>query len=277
MREKLDTVHVARRLPWSADRADIQLAGAAALLAGLEHTRAAALRWYHFDPPALLLGSSQQPRVIDATASMQAGLSVYRRSSGGGVVLGDKTLLMLDLVLPREHPLYLDNVTESYRWLGEAWVEALRKLGLPASTIPIAEARADSQTLAGPLRHVCFGGLSPYEAVVAWRKVVGLAQIRRKAGALFQCGIHLRWEPRQTAVLMAASASERLALTEQLSARVAGLTELLEQPVDFAQVMASFEDALAQIVGITTVDADWNAVEQDVRSADLDRYAAIAL
>jgi lipoate-protein ligase A len=244
-------------------------------LAGLDQSGTPALRWYSFTPGALLLGSSQQPRVIDAVACAQAGLSIHRRKSGGGVVLGDETLLMLDLALPREHRLYMDNITESYRWIGEVWVTALAALGLPASAVSIAEARADGQTLVPLLRQICFGGLSPYEAAVAKRKVVGLAQMRRRAGMLFQCGVHLRWEPRRTAMLMAAPALEQLALTQQLSERVAGLTDLLGRSVDSEAVMAVFEKALAQVGGLSSVDADWTAVEQAVQSADLDRFAAI--
>ncbi len=257
------------------ERADFQLAGAAALLAGLEHSHSPALRWYRFDPPALLLGSSQPPQVIDVAACAQAGLSVHRRRSGGGVVLGDETLLMLDLALPREHPLNLDNVTEAYRWLGEVWVEALHHLGLAAYTVSIAEARADSKALSGAIQHVCFGGLSPYEAAVAQHKVVGLAQVRRRPGVLFQCGVHLRWNPLRTAALMAAP--DRAALAEQLAARVAGLTELLGRPVDAAQVIMAFEAALTQVAGLTPVDAIWNAAEQAARSAELQRYAELEL
>ena len=91
-------------------------------------------------------------------------------------------MLMLDLVLPRAHRLYMGDVTESYRWIGEVWTAALRELGIDVQSTPIGAARADAQTLDPLLRRVCFGGLSPYEVVVGRRKLVGLAQVRRRAG-----------------------------------------------------------------------------------------------
>jgi lipoate-protein ligase A len=275
--DNVDPLHIARRLPYSVERADLQLAAGSALLAGLEHDARPALRWSGFSSPALLLGPSQHSAIIDVTACAQANLTIHRRSSGGGVVLGDETLLMLDLALPRAHPLYVHSVTESYRWIGEVWVAALGALGLAARTVSMAEARADSQTLSPLLRQVCFGGLSPYEVAVGQRKVVGLAQMRRREGALFQCAVHLRWEPRNTAMLMAATAPEQLALARQLSERVGGLADLLGHSMDSQAVMSSFEMALSQLAGLTLVDAEWNTLEQTVRSADLERFAAIVL
>jgi lipoate-protein ligase A len=275
--DNVDRLRVARRLPYSVGRADVQLAAGSAMLAGLEQDDKPVLRWYGFDPPALLLGPSQQPSIIDAAACAQANLTVHRRKSGGGVVLGDETLLMLDLALPHGHPLYVHSVTESYRWIGEVWVAALCALELTARTVSIVEARADSQTLVPPLRQVCFGGLSPYEVAVGQRKIVGLAQMRRRGGVLFQCAVHLRWDPRNTATLMAAPAPEQAVLERQLSERVGGLADLLGHSVDSEAVMSSFETALAQIVGLTPVDADWNAVEQAALSVDLERFAAITL
>lgn len=236
-----------------------------------------ALRWYRFAPPALLLGSAQRPHEIDAAACAAAGVTVHRRRSGGGAVLGDETLLLLDLALPRGHRLFLDDITESYRWIGEVWVAALQSLGLDARAASIGEARADTQALDPLLKRICFGGRSPYEAMVGQRKVIGLAQVRRRGGALFQCGVYLRWQPKRTAALIAAPVDDRAALAEGLAARVAGLDELLGRAVDSAEVIESFEAALARLTGMVPADAEWNVAERDTQMADLERYVAITL
>src|SRR5262245_63414759 len=156
----LITEHIGiRRLPWSAGPADAELAGGPALLAGVEHTGAPALRWYGMNPPALIVGSSQHLDEIDQAACAATGLHIHRRRSGGGAVLS-ADLLMLDLLLPRAHPLYLDDVTESYGWIGEVWAMALRDLGVDASVISVGAARADSHALDPLVRRVCFGGFS---------------------------------------------------------------------------------------------------------------------
>src|SRR5262245_59082353 len=270
----LITEHIGiRRLPWSAGPADAELAGGPALLAGVEQTGALALRWYGMSPAALIVGSSQHLDEIDQAACAAAGLHIHRRRSGGGAVLS-ADMLMLDLVLPRAHPVYADDVTESYRWIGEVWTAALREVGIDARATPIGAARADAQTLEPLLRRVCFGGLSPYEVVVGRRKLVGLAQVRRRAGALYQIGIYQCWAPRRTAALMAAAPGERAELEQQLATRVAGLEQL--GVATAATVIAAFEAALAGLVGLAPTDDNWRDGEVAARVAETGRYAAIS-
>jgi lipoate-protein ligase A len=267
-----------RRLPWSDGPADAELAAAPALLAGLEQSGAPALRWYRITPPAVLLGSAQRLEEIDLGACAARGVRAHRRRSGGGAVLSDEALLLLDLALPRDHPLYRDDVTESYRWIGEVWAAALRDLGLDASPISIGAARADTAAIDPLLRRVCFGGRSPYETLVGQRKVVGLAQIRRRAGALYQAGVYLRWSPKHSADLIAATPQQRDELARQLAERVAGLGELRpEQPPGVAETIGAFEAALARLAGCTPADDGWNDAERAAQVADLARYAPISL
>lgn len=267
---------IIRRLPWGDRPADAELAAGPALLAGLEQSRTPALRWYGIAPPALLLGSAQRPEELDLAACAAQGVHVHRRRSGGGAVLSDNTLLLLDLALPRDHPLYRADVTESYRWIGEIWAATLRDIGLDASPISVPAARVDTAAIDPLLRRVCFGGRSPYETLVGGRKVVGLAQVRRRAGALYQAGVYLRWSPGRSAQLMAATSQQRDELAQQLAARVAGLAELRpQQPPDVAETIQAFETALARLAGFTPTDDGWNDAERAAQAAELGRYASI--
>jgi lipoate-protein ligase A len=263
-----------RVLPPSAAGAAEQLAGSLALLAGLEQTGVPAMRWYEFQPPALLLGSSQRPGEVDLTACAAVGIPVHRRRSGGGVVLGD-SLLLLDLALPPDDPLYTGDVAESYRWLGAVWAAALGGLGIPARVADIATARADARLIDPLLRRVCFGGLSPYEVTVGRRKVVGLAQVRRRAGALIQAGVYLRWAPERTAALMAATTAERATLTDRLRSRVVGLQELAGRQPPAGALTRQVDLALESIAGLLPVADDWTDRERQARQAALPQYAAL--
>ena len=264
-----------RLLPYSAAPAAEQLAASVALLAGLEHTHVPAARWYQFEPPALLLGSSQRAAEVDLAACTHAGVPVHRRRSGGGAVLGE-ALLLLDVALPPDDPLFSPDVTQSYRWFGEVWAAALARLGITARVLDIAGARADTQALDPLLRRVCFGGLSPFEVMAGDRKVVGLAQVRRRAGALIQAGVYLRWAPERTAVLIAATAEERAALTGQLSARVAGLAELAgTAPPTVNDVMHAVAWALEATAGLTPAASGWDDRELHALEAALPEYAAL--
>lgn len=263
-----------RLLPTSSGPADQQLAAGMALLAGLAQTSQPALRWYSFSPTSLLLGTSQRPHEINLAASAAAHVPVHRRRSGGGLVLS-QDLLLLDLALPPNDPLASDNLTESYRWIGEVWVAALHLLAVNAQIVAVAEARADSQTLDPLLKRICFAGLSPYEVVASGQKLVGLAQVRRRSGALYQPGIYLRWSPLATASMVVAPPHDQQRLANLLARRVAGLEELLGRPVSAEEVMGAFARALEERTGLTLQPADWSEAELEALAKARSDYAAL--
>jgi lipoate---protein ligase len=252
-----------RRLPDSTEPMDWQLARTEALLTGLGAGAPPSLRWYAPDAPALVLGRSQKPEVLDHAALRAAGVRAYGRTSGGGVVLIDQGALSLDVALPAGHPLLSRDVTLSYRWVGEVWVEALATLGISARALPTEEARAAPQPAPDdPLRQVCYGTLSPWEVVVGARKVVGLSQVRRKAGALLPMSVYLRWEPQRLAGLLALPEHARDRLTTDLRARAAGLDELAGRVMVAHEVSAAFEQALRARLRIRLAPGAWLEAEE---------------
>ncbi|KAB8140567.1 ligase [Chloroflexia bacterium SDU3-3] len=266
--------NVARLLPWSIDPTDTYLASGIAMLAQLEHQATPALRWSRVAPASLILGSSQRVGELDLAACAQAGLAIHRRASGGGIVLNED-MLQLDIALPRSHPLATDDVTESYRWVGEAWADAFAALGVATQALAVPAAREDTRSRDPLLRHVCFGGQSPYEVMVGGRKLVGLAQIRRRGNALFQIGIYTRWQPQRNAELLALAPPDRERLAELLGQRVIGLEELGPQP-SADVVIASFERALAQRTGMRLQPDAWRDTERAALERERGRFAALA-
>jgi lipoate-protein ligase A len=252
-----------RRLPDAAEPMDWQLAHTEALLAGLAAGAPPSLRWYQPKRPALVLGRSQKVGVIDHAALRAANLHAYTRTSGGGAVLINHHALSLDIALPAEHPLLARDVTLSYRWVSEVWVAALARLGIAARALPTEEARALAAPAPDdPLRLACYGTLSPWEVVVGARKLVGLSQVRRRAGALLPMGIHLRWEPRPLVALLALPAAARRRLAADLRARAVGLNELTDWAVTASEVSAAFEAALGARLGIRVARGAWLVEEE---------------
>ena len=260
-----------RRLPFGAEPADRQLASGLALLAGLEEGARLALRWTEISPPALILGSSERLDDANFDACAARGVLVYRRASGGGAVLTEASLA-LDVAVPPGDPLDVDDVTASYRWLGETWALALARLGVEARVISVAEARADAPTLPPLLKRACFGGLSPFEVVVGPRKIVGLAQRRRRSGALLQAGVYLQWSSDRTAELLTQTSADRAALTEMLDGRVAGLNTVGLGGLDGAAVMAAVEAVLSERWGLVPTDDDWTPAERAARDEARGRF-----
>lgn len=146
------------------------------------------------DRPALVLGSSQADDVVDAAAATDAGLTVVRRHSGGGVVLlvpGEH--VWLDVWLPAGDPRWVDDVGRAADWLADVWVRALDASGVDGATAH-----------RGPMvpgewgAHVCFAGLGPGEVTAGDRKVVGISQRRTREWVRFQCVVHRRWDAAAT-------------------------------------------------------------------------------
>ena len=132
-----------RCLPFSDAPMRRQLALSEGMLSGLAETGSPALRWYMPRETALVLGNGQRPDVVDYAACRKRNVAVYRRTSGGTAVLVDGALLSLDLALPHTHSLATGDVVRAYRWMGEAWVAALGRLGIAGMrALPTEEARA---------------------------------------------------------------------------------------------------------------------------------------
>jgi lipoate-protein ligase A len=196
-------------------------------------------RWYRPATTALVVGFAQRLRadsLIDAARCKAAGIEVLTRRAGGGLVLLGPDTLCFAIAFPLPHPLVVDDLTESYRWLGYRLTSGLHALGVSqARRIEVAEARADTSRLAARaaespvdrlVRATCFGGLSPHEIVVANAKLVGLAQVRRRHAVLYQVGILLEDQSHLAYFVQTPDESAREGLRRTLSARTVGLHSL---------------------------------------------------
>lgn len=151
------------------------------------------LRWYRSTATAVVLGRGQVPLVAGHTASVQ----VLTRSSGGGAVLMTPTLLSLDIMLPAGHPWLAGDLGAVFPRVGRVWADALGDLGVRGATVyeGAATARRRGDAREQLLAAICYATPGRGEVFVDGRKLVGLAQRRRRAGALVQCGMLRRWDP----------------------------------------------------------------------------------
>jgi lipoate-protein ligase A len=112
-----------------------------------------------------------------------AEVEIVRRRSGGGAVL----LVPGECVwVPRDDPLWADDIGRSMWWFGEVWAEALTAVGC-----------TDVAVHHGPVQHtpwsrlVCFDGLGAGEVTSGGRKAVGISQRRTREWARMQSSVHL--------------------------------------------------------------------------------------
>ena len=194
------------------------------------------LRWYRSTDAALVLGRGQHTDDF-----LAAELPVVGRFSGGGAVLMDDGLLCLDVIVPTGHPLVAGELSAAFLRVGQAWAQAMTALGVADIAVASSSSRVrrqgtDRERL---LAAICYATLGTGEVTSGGRKIVGLAQRRRRHGALIQCGLLRRWQPEPLLRALGAAADDRQILTA-----AAGIDQLLEIPPADDGVMTAVQDAL---------------------------------
>lgn len=140
---------------------------------------------------AFVLGSSQCTADVDDNFCSSRNVDVARRRSGGGAVLVDPVdSVWIDIVIPRDDSLWVDDVGRSMHFVGRAWRDVLVAVGM--SDLVVNEgphvANAWSKTL-------CVAGRGAGEVFAATgAKVVGISQRRTRDMARFQCVAYFVWD-----------------------------------------------------------------------------------
>lgn len=167
---------------------------------GLDPEHVRAVRSVRVSRPVIVLGSTQPTGDIDAAAAARLGIEVARRRSGGGAVyLHPDDSTWVDITIPRDDALWVDDVSTSMRWVGDAFASVLGS-ALAAG----APAVHDGPFRAGVLsRAYCFAGLAPGEVTVGGAKLVGVSQRRGRPGARMQCVVYHRIDPADFATCFA--------------------------------------------------------------------------
>ncbi|HXQ89961.1 MAG TPA: hypothetical protein VN768_00310 [Acidimicrobiales bacterium] len=193
-------------------------------------------------PRAVVLGSTQSTDVVAVEQARRHSVDVVRRTSGGGAVyVAPDAQVWLDVWLPRDDPLWDDDVVRSSWWLGETWTRALDGLGAPGLGV---HRRGAARTEWSDV--VCFAGVGPGEVTAGTRKVVGVAQRRTREGARLHSMAPLTWDPEPLLTVLALdddkAGQARLAL-DDVATGLRGVAAQLGD-LDAPRAVASVEDAL---------------------------------
>ncbi|NNE72332.1 MAG: lipoate--protein ligase family protein, partial [Acidimicrobiales bacterium] len=147
--------------------------------------------WCRPTDPAIVVGSAQARGACGAPPMPKTDAAgrpiIARRSGGGAVLVGEDEGIWVDVVLGRDDPRWIDDVSHSADWLGRVWSRALADLGV-----------GGAEMYAGPVEgrwgpQVCFAGRAGGEVLVGGRKLVGISQRRTRLGARFQTHVLRRW------------------------------------------------------------------------------------
>ncbi len=93
-------------------------------------------RVWQYRSPEIVLGCSQRALRDQVAHRAPAGMAVsVRASRGGGAVLAGPWMVGVTVVLPPDHRLLGEGLSDSYRWLGQLHVALLREAGIDARAL----------------------------------------------------------------------------------------------------------------------------------------------
>ncbi len=153
---------------------------------------------------AVVLGSTQSEADFDLSTCAERGFEVVRRRSGGGaVVVKPRAQAWVDVYVPRQHPLFRDDVTVAFSFVGHCWAAAIKSVFQNSAMRPdvsIWGSRPEPNRWSALF---CFASLGAGEVLVDGRKAVGISQRRDRAGAWFHSMALLEMNPEEIAHLIA--------------------------------------------------------------------------
>lgn len=192
-----------RLLPPVDGTGAFHMAADAALVEAIRDGRSGpVLRFYRWTPACVSLGKFQPAEGnvrLDNCARL--GIDVARRPTGGRAILHDHEVTFSILIAEGDLPEAGANIMDSYRVLGRALVDGLQRLGLPAELVDRhATARAaDPAAVMASGNPACFAAKARCDLMVAGKKLIGSAQLRRHGVILQQNSLPLtvdfpRWD-----------------------------------------------------------------------------------
>lgn len=225
------------------------------LLEGAGHN-GPTLRLYAWSPACLSLGYGQTWGDVDLEALAARNWGLVRRATGGKAILHTDELTY-SLTLPSDHPLASGGVVESYRRISRALLAACAHLGVPAVESEMQGGTTTSED------GVCFRAPSHYEITVGSRKLVGSAQVRRRAGVLQHGTLPLTGDlGRICEVLAYADEPTRADARARLSQRALTLEEAAGRLIGWDEAADAFRIGVEQTFGIALQWSAWTAAEQ---------------
>jgi lipoate-protein ligase A len=161
----------------------------AEMLAHLDKRERPILHFYEWEGAAATYGYFTDPaRYLDLEAAKRMGLSLARRSTGGGIVfhLWD---MAFSVLVPAHCPQFSTNTLENYGFVNQAVLAAVEMFLVERGSSRLIE--QDFEAKDAHCSHFCMAKPTKYDVVREGRKIVGAAQRKTKAGFLHQGTISL--------------------------------------------------------------------------------------
>lgn len=217
------------------------------------------LRFYHWTPPCVTLGKFQPAEGnVQLDACAELGYDVVRRPTGGRAILHDYEVTFSIIIAEADLPGAGANIMESYRALGAALVDGLRRLNLPAELVDRnATTRAgDPPSLMAVGNPACFAAKARCDLMVSGKKLIGSAQLRKDGIIVQQNSLPLTIDfPRWDAVF------HRSDWEQVQRAGAIGLHDCAGHVIPYDDVVAALCAGFTAVLGVDLVPGALSADE----------------
>lgn len=146
------------------------------------------LRFYRWTPPCVTLGKFQPAEGnVQLENCARLGFDVVKRPTGGRAILHHREVTFSLILAERDLPDAGTSIMDSYRVLGTALVDGLRRLGLDAELVDRKSTvrSGDAGVMMAAGNPACFAAKARCDLMVAGKKIIGSAQMR-KDGLILQ-------------------------------------------------------------------------------------------
>lgn len=178
-----------RYIPPSDGAGVFHMAADAALVESIQQGKSGPiLRFYRWTPSCVTLGKFQPLEGnVQLENCARLGIDVTRRPTGGRAILHANEVTFSMIIAEKDLPGAGSNIMDSYRVLGSALVDGLRRLDIPAELVDRnSKIRgADPVAMMSAGNPACFAAKARCDLMVHGRKIIGSAQMR-KAGVILQ-------------------------------------------------------------------------------------------
>ena len=229
------------------------------LFRGLTDEPSTTVRFYSWARPTASLGYSQSAdKVLDLEFCRQNGIDIVRRMTGGKLVLHWREITYS--VVSSDAGTFTTTVAESYKFISEALIRGLEKMGLRAR---LAGPPPSSYTRGNM---PCFAYPSRDEIEIDGRKIIGSAQ-KRVARRFLQHG-SIPLQDDEGLLRRISLAGDKVSELRRVSVR-----EALGRDFDRDWVVDCLVKGMAESFGVRFVALDLGAAEeQAVRRIQERRY-----
>jgi lipoate-protein ligase A len=224
------------------------MAADAALVEAVREGRSApVLRFYRWTPACVTLGKFQPAEGnVQLENCARLGVDVVKRPTGGRAILHAQEVTFSIIIAEQDLPDAGSSIMDSYRVLGAALVNGLRRLAVPAELVDYhAQSRSgDPTSVMSTGNPACFAAKARCDLMVHGKKIIGSAQMRKTGMILQQNSLPLAidfplwdevfyrsdWEAvaRSGATDLYTAAGRHVAYDEVVSALCAGFTAELD-------------------------------------------------